>query len=167
VRRIASTEKCRNLLIQTDRPSNAKAGRSSEMLERIVRTRSGNKAFGLRLAHTVWGLLPEYFFYMVLICVLYSSFFIWCSSFFFIVPCFMHSLLLSSKLHSNHSHSGFASYGESRAMNLKWKIFFSQRFPQLPSPSIVTCMYLIDALSSAYKNELNPPLYECLETIKL
>ena len=41
-------------------------------------------------------------------------------------------------------------------MNLKWKLLFSQRqrmsmrFPQIPSPSIITCTDLIDALSSAY-----------------
>ena len=44
-------------------------------------------------------------------------------------------------------------------MNLKWKLLFSQRqrmsmrFPQIPSPSIVTCTHLIDALSSVYSIE--------------
>ena len=48
-------------------------------------------------------------------------------------------------------------------MNLKWKMLFSQRqrmsmrFPQLPSPSIIyciSCMHLIDALSSAYSKKM-------------
>ena len=54
-----------------------------------------------------------------------------------------------------------------KAMNLKWNMLFSHRqhmsmrFPQLPSPSIITCVHLIDALSSAYSTYCNIYLNKC------